>query len=304
MNHPRILLTDDNPTNLLLLEEFLGDASHPCHLPCDLSTAKDGREAITLLESHPEAFDLVLLDIMMPGMDGTEVLARMRQNDILTEIPVIFQTARTSAEEIAAGIDAGAYYYLTKPVDQNQLLAIVRSAIETSRFRRRLRHRLTSTLAGMTLITGLRLELRTMDEAGTVAALLASAFPEPEASSLGILELLYNAIEHGNLGLTYEDKGRLFLENRWEEEIAHRLGLPEYRERKASVELTRTPEELRLVITDQGNGFDWQTYLDIDPHRVTHAHGRGIAIANHTSFDTLRYVGRGNRVEATVRLRP
>ncbi|MBF0294510.1 MAG: response regulator [Magnetococcales bacterium] len=304
MNHPRILLADDNPTNLLLLEEFLRDTSHPCHLPCELRTAKDGRETLTLLESHPEAFDLVLLDIMMPDMDGMEVLARMHLNNILTEIPVIFQTARTSSEEIAAGIDAGAYYYLTKPVDQNQLLTIVRSAFESARFRKRLRHRLASTLAGMTLITGLQLELRTMEEAGTVAELLASAFPDPDASCLGILELLYNAIEHGNLGLTYEDKGRLFLENRWEEEIAHRLQLPEYRDRKASVELTRTREELRLVITDQGNGFDWQSYLDIDPHRVTHSHGRGIAIANHTSFDTLRYVAPGNRVEATVRLRP
>ncbi|MBF0127160.1 MAG: response regulator, partial [Magnetococcales bacterium] len=286
MTMPRILLTDDIPTNLLLLHEFLTDRTHPFYRPYDLVTARDGLEALTLLEAQPEQFDMVLLDIMMPGLNGMEVLSRMKAHPLLCEIPVIFQTARNSPEAFATGIQAGAYYYLTKPVDQNQLLAIIRTALENCHSRQQLKKTLGFTLHGMTLLHSLRLTLRTLDEARAAAALLAHAFPDPSCAMLGILELLYNAVEHGNLGLTYEDKTRLNREDRWDQEIADRLERSEYLDRRVCVELGRTPTELSLTITDQGVGFDWARYLQFDPRRATHTHGRGIAIANQGCFDT------------------
>ncbi|MBF0427860.1 MAG: response regulator [Magnetococcales bacterium] len=296
MHSPTLLLVDDAPLTLLLLHEFLTDTNHTCYRPYQLLTAKDGFEALELLEKTPEKFDAVLMDIMMPHMSGLELLTRMRTQPILCDIPVIFLTAKISRADFTEGIKAGAYYYLSKPVDQNHLLAILRTAIDNIQIRNELKSQLKTTFHGMTLVRSLRLECRTPIDIRATAMLLAHAFPNPEQAGIGILELLFNAVEHGNLGLTYADKTRLHEQNRWEEEVLQRLDLPENIHKYAQIELERTDTEIRMVITDHGNGFDWKSYLTFDPKRITHTHGRGIAIANSTCFDHLEYLGCGNRV--------
>jgi anti-sigma regulatory factor (Ser/Thr protein kinase) len=130
--------------------------------------------------------------------------------------------------------------------------------------------------------------------------MLASIFPNPDQTVLGISELLINAVEHGNLGVTYEDKSRLLKEDRWAEEIDRRIQLPEYRDRFVRVELSQCSKELTLWIHDEGDGFDWREYLVFSPDRATHNHGRGIAMSKSLSFDTLQYIGRGNEVICKV----
>src|SRR5262245_12315500 len=95
----------------------------------ELLTATDGAEALAIASAqHP---DLILLDIMMPKIDGIEVCRRLKADTTLPYIAIILVTARADTKDIVAGLDAGADEYLTKPVDQTALVARVKSALRT-----------------------------------------------------------------------------------------------------------------------------------------------------------------------------
>ncbi len=115
---PTILVVDDTPDNLSLMMELLkGDYR--------VKLANGGERAIKLasLEPHP---DLMLLDIMMPGMDGYEVCQRLKANPQTRDIPVIFLTARTDVDDEKRGLEIGAVDYITKPISPPIVLARVK----------------------------------------------------------------------------------------------------------------------------------------------------------------------------------
>ena len=109
-------------------------------------------------------------------------------------------------------------------------------------------------------------------------------------------------VEHGNLGITYKEKTKLIQDGAWEAELTQRLVLPQYAGRRASVMLTRDNNEIRFVVADQGDGFDWKPFMEFSPDRAFDPHGRGISMARMLSFDNIEYQGNGNTVLATVKL--
>jgi DNA-binding response OmpR family regulator len=117
-----ILIVDDEPKNIQLLGSLLREKGYRVEF------ALDGAKALTWLEDKP--FDLVLLDIMMPGMDGYEVCRRIKENLSTRHIPVIFLTARTETDDIVKGFDAGGSDYVTKPFKTPELLARVKVHVE------------------------------------------------------------------------------------------------------------------------------------------------------------------------------
>jgi class 3 adenylate cyclase/CheY-like chemotaxis protein len=120
-NPPRILIVDDNETNRDILCTRLGTQGY------ELLQAADGEEALAAArDKHP---DLILLDIMMPKLDGMEVCRRLKADANLPYIAIILVTARADTKDIVAGLEAGADEYLTKPVDQTALVARVKSAL-------------------------------------------------------------------------------------------------------------------------------------------------------------------------------
>ncbi|MEP0234613.1 fused response regulator/phosphatase [Roseibium sp.] len=143
--------------------------------------------------------------------------------------------------------------------------------------------------------------IRTMQDAEELTTRLAAQYPEPDAVRTGIWELLANAIEHGNLAIRHEEKTELLLANKLNNEIEARLSLPVFRDRRVQVEFEKSGSQIKLKITDEGEGFDFQTYLDGEA-RLDAPNGRGIAIAQKLSFDDLIYRGKGNIVEAVVEL--
>ena len=147
-----------------------------------------------------------------------------------------------------------------------------------------------------------RFELRTLDEARHLAELLAYAFPDPSRARLGLTELFVNGVEHGNLNLSYAEKSALLNTGTLDCEIARRLALPDYAQKRVRVSLDRTEAALRISITDEGKGFDWRQYLDLDITQSADGHGRGIAMAKTIGFDELDYRGCGNQVVASTRL--
>jgi len=121
---PRILLVDDTPMNLAALSSALRPESDM------IQTAEDGEAAWAVLDADP-TFDLVLLDLMMPRLDGLGLMRRMKEDPRFRQVPVILQTADAAPERIAEGIRAGAFYYLTKPLNLQVLRSVVRAALES-----------------------------------------------------------------------------------------------------------------------------------------------------------------------------
>src|SRR5689334_22132064 len=105
---PRILIVDDQPMNVDILKTRLAVHGY------ELLTATDGAEALAIASTqHP---DLILLDIMMPRIDGIEVCKRLKADASLPFMPIFMVTAKADSKDIVAGLDAGADEYLTKPV--------------------------------------------------------------------------------------------------------------------------------------------------------------------------------------------
>jgi len=295
-SRPSILIVDDEPMNIRFIAEILKDEDYK------ISIAVTGEEAWNLLDRSPDEFDAVLLDRTMPGIDGMEVLLRMKQHDMLKTVPVIFQTARTKKEDILEGIQAGAYYYLTKPYEEETLRAVVKTSIADHEQFRSLLEETQQTIDALAMMRQGCFEPHSLEDVNTLAALLAKICPDPDKVVLGLWELMLNALEHGNLGISYDEKSSLVNRNQWRKEVDRRLSLPENASKTVSVSYNKSPDEITFLIEDMGNGFDWRPYLEMSYERVFDAHGRGIAIASIHSFDTLEYLGSGNRVRAVINL--
>ncbi len=122
----RVLAVDDNAINLAVIQNHL--AAHGI----SVTTASSGRAALARIEQE-KAFDLVLVDVMMPEMTGYELTERIRREYPANELPVVLITARTQVAELVKGFEAGANDYLTKPFSRSELLARIRTHIELSR---------------------------------------------------------------------------------------------------------------------------------------------------------------------------
>ncbi len=120
-NPPRILVVDDNATNRDILTTRLKAHGY------ETLQAADGEEALAAVKQHRP--DLILLDVMMPNLDGIETCRRLKGDDTFPFLPIILVTARADSKDIVAGLEAGADEYLTKPVDQAALVARVRSVL-------------------------------------------------------------------------------------------------------------------------------------------------------------------------------
>lgn len=296
MDSPVILVVDDEPLNLDIIEEFLtgnGDAYV-------VETANDGVEAMEKLEADPNRYDVVLLDRMMPRMSGMEVLEKMSAHHELKYIPVILQTAKVSREDILEGLKAGAYYYLTKPFTSDILHSVVKTAVKDRGFNKALLASLNVTRSSVKLMQNARFKFQNLEDVQAVSSLVACTCDEADKIALGLSELMINAIEHGNLGIGYEEKSELRKQDLWEKEINKRLSFPDNQEKFAYLDVENSPEMVVFTISDQGDGFNWEDFLDFDTTRVMDNHGRGIAMANKLYFSTLEYMGKGNIVRISV----
>jgi two-component system, sensor histidine kinase and response regulator len=118
-SEPAILIVDDNPQNLQVLGKILQENKY------EIEFAINGEVALVWLKKRQ--FDLILLDINMPGMNGFEVCRKIRSNPVMNNVPVIFLSADTDRESILKGFEFGAQDYVTKPFDSRELLARVRT---------------------------------------------------------------------------------------------------------------------------------------------------------------------------------
>ena len=121
MDRKKILLVDDSSTVLLMERMILSKSDY------DVVTARDGLEGLE--KARAERPDLILMDVIMPRMDGFEAVRQLRQEDATREIPVIMVTTRGELQSVEAGYESGCNEYVTKPINGLELLAKVKSCL-------------------------------------------------------------------------------------------------------------------------------------------------------------------------------
>lgn len=295
-------MVDDDPDDRLLLERAIRriDGAR-AGLELEVESAADGAEALAILRDRPHQFDVLISDRNMPRMGGLELLRAVKSESATADLAVILVTAAAAREEIIEGIAAGAYHYLAKPVDGDVLAAMVTATLTEAERTRELHQQIAVGVLAAELMESGSFRFRTPEEATQLGAFLATAFPDPGRVVTGLTELLVNAVEHGNLEISYQEKGRLNLDGRWRQEVEARLADPAFARRRAEVAVRRGEDGVAVTITDQGPGFDPTPFLVFDPARAFDNHGRGIALARALSFDDLEYRDGGRTVIATVR---
>jgi DNA-binding response OmpR family regulator/anti-sigma regulatory factor (Ser/Thr protein kinase) len=290
----RILVVDDEPMNLEIIGDVLDD---PSYLVSNAANGEIAWQAMLAAESPPQ---LLVLDRMMPVMDGIELLKRIKAEPRFAGIPVIMQSAASSSSDIAEGVAAGAWYYLPKPYAPRDLLTIVRAALEEVAEREAANLVVRNRRSVLDLLDVAEFEFHTLKEAADLAYSLAGLCPDPVSAAIGLSELMVNAVEHGNLRIGYAEKSEMRRNEVWEQEVEVRLSDPVLGARRARVVFRRMPDQLTFTISDEGEGFDWRSYLEFAPERAFDPNGRGIAMARLASFASLDYRDRGNIVVATI----
>ena len=296
-----VLAIDDEELNLGLIEEWLGKSRYV------VLTAPNGERGLELLDANLGEVDIVLLDRMMPGMDGIEVLKRIKADERTRHIPVIMQTAAAASHQIIEGIEAGVHYYLTKPFDQHTLLSIVGSAAHIVQAFKQFNEELFNNISMLDCMESSSFVLQTLEQSRRLSIYLGKTCPNSKRGkgftehSFAFSEIITNAIEHGNYGITYDEKTELLKEgvDAWINEIAKRQ--LQYNDKRVRVSYVKTESEIVVRILDEGGGFDWERYMDIDPYRASDNHGRGIALSA-LIFDGLTYEQGGREAVCRIKI--
>ncbi len=289
-----VLAVEDDQFSMKFLEAQISNLEHK------MLTAENGQEALSVLKQNIGKIDVVLMDREMPVMDGLKAVKRMKDDPTLRNIPVIMVTGADSTQEMREGLDAGVFYYLTKPVEEDMLRSVLAAAVREAKQSKILSEELGKHKASFDLIDTAKFKFQTLAQAESLSAFIANCFPDPQRVLAGIGELLINAVEHGNLGITYAEKTELIDAGTWRAEVERRQGLPQNENKFATATVAHKDNGTYVVIEDQGDGFDWKNFLKIDPARAGDNHGRGIAQANSVSFDKLTYNEKGNQAVAFV----
>ncbi len=264
--------------------------------------ADDGDTAWDMMQAQD--YDVILLDRIMPRVDGLTFLKRIKADSRWSATPVILQTADCTQKQILQGIEAGAYYYLLKPYEPKMLRTLVGTVVSELAKRACLKNASAHLQGTLLLFEHGELHFRTLDEACAIAATMASLCQDGTNAGTGLMELLVNAVEHGNLGITYKEKSHLLLNGEWDTEVAHRLQQAPWSSRYARLSFRRDGDTVEFTIADEGEGFDWQPYMKLDANRAFDLHGRGVAMANLMSFRSLEYRGSGNTAIARAEASP
>lgn len=289
----KILVIDDDPIIHKMLNFSLREQD------IVIEHCNSASEAQEYLSKGNLELSTLILDWEMPGMSGIEFLDWIKEENRYKDIPVIMLTSNNSKEDVKRGIDSGAYYYLIKPPNKDLLISIVNAAIFDFNNVRTLNLQIKEAQNPFTNLEKGIFKIKHMDDAQRMSVYIANSCPNPE-EALIISELLTNAIEHGNLGITYDEKSQLIDDNILFDEIDKRLGMPEFSDKFAKVIYTKNEEQILIRIEDEGIGFDYKKYLHFDANRVFDNHGRGIAMAN--SVMNVKYKGKGNIVEVKIPL--
>ena len=289
------MLVDDDSINLALLSAYFEETDY------QITRAKDGVEALKIILKHPgNYFSAYLFDYKMPNKDGVTLLKELKADPRYEMVPAILQTSADSHEDINRGIQAGAFYYLLKPFSKKHLFSIVDAAVNGFANHQKILSNTHNQIERTRLLKSAHFNYKTIGQAKNLSHTLAYLTPKPQKVAIGLFELLVNAVEHGNLGIGYQEKSKLIHSGQLQTEIQRRLKLDAYKDKLVDVVIEREASKLTITITDMGDGFDSTPYLDFSIERAMDNHGRGIMMASKLSFDHVQFSEKGNTVRCTI----
>lgn len=295
MANPKVLLIDDTPAALKLLTLIFGS------LNWDYDTAQDGEQALEKILAQPaDTYSIIVSDWLMPKIDGLELLKQIKADPQRRHIPVILQTALADKASTQKGLKEGAFYYLTKPLDLELVQSVALSALKDANIHKRLRTELNKITYSFNTVEHAEFRFQTRQQAQGLATLIAGIAQDPEEAVVGLFELMINAIEHGNLEISYDEKTQLISNNSLMEEVENRLAQAPFNERFATLEIRNLDQQFQVTITDMGKGFDFENYLEFSIERALDNHGRGIMMAMNAGFEEVEYQLGGRQVQCTL----
>ncbi len=292
----KILVVEDDEATREVMVMGLRGLGH------ETAVASDGRAGLQLFNAFKP--DIVFADIQMPVMNGLEMLEKLRKID--NEALVIINTTLDSPEYTLQALRLKANDYLVKPVLIRDIVAILDKYSDV------LQHR-TIDREVLGMISRRELCMEIGNDLTLLGKIVDRLLLETEAAvkpndrlgiRLGLMEILINAIEHGNLAITYEEKSHAIESgpDGLEKLVEMRMHNSPYQDRRVKIEFSLTRERCEWRVTDQGAGFDFENLPDPnDPENLVKCHGRGILLAR-LQFDECVFLGNGNQVHMIKRL--
>ncbi len=179
MKKHKILIVDDNLKNVQILANFLRDFY-------SIIFATNGKNAISIVQNKKEGIDLILLDVMMPEIDGFEVCRILKANDDTKSIPIIFVTAKSDQDSIRMGFELGSVDYITKPFNSQELLARVNTHLTLRDYQKDLEERVQREIEERLKQQSILIQQSKMAELGNLIGIISHQWKQP-ITVLGML---------------------------------------------------------------------------------------------------------------------
>ncbi|NVK18294.1 MAG: ATP-binding protein [Methylocystaceae bacterium] len=288
-----LIVMEDSPYKTALCENLLQNGFTP-------SPVNNLTDIHPLLNDASQKIATVVVMIPEEKSEFERNIRQLKRNDVAKYIPFIGIAASGSdADEVSR---QPFFHIIHQPMEDKVLIHTLEAAQSDFKRYNALLCEVNTRTSAIGLIQSGSFRLQTLHQAEALTTMLSLACPEPSIVALGLSEILVNAIEHGNLDISYHMKSSLLENGLWEEEINKRLSLPEFKDKFVEIKFIRSKDKITIIVTDEGKGFDWRKFIEKDPAKNTDKHGRGIAIAIAMGFSQLSYNEKGNQVTATINL--
>ncbi len=289
---PRVLVVDDQEALRTLLARLLEREGF------DPIQAENGAQAVEMYKSESPL--VVVSDIMMPKMDGLALLNEIRRID--RNATVILMTGQGNEDVLLKALRGGATNFFKKPFNVRELIEEIRKVVEF-----RLEAARSSLFSPLLVEETKTFVLPRADSPffpviNQITLQLPCILPAEDILNLkiGIEEVITNAIEHGNLGITYEAKAKAISEGRLADLIAEKGRESDEAGRCVRISSRLAPDHFEITIRDDGRGFDWKNLPAVEPENLLAFNGRGIFLTK-IYFDEVSFNNSGN--EVTLRKR-
>lgn len=254
-------------------------------------------DSLDILVNDPHFYDLIIITAHVKAEDKIKFIHTVQSCSDLRFLTIAVEVENLNSSELDVYIKAGARYCFDQDDPEFELLVIKKALLDSDKIKS-----IPTDLNIMDTVTDASFTFKTLEEAKALGNFIASGCPNPKLARLGIIELFINAVEHGNLEIDYHEKTKIYDKNNWEKHIKEKLNLPENKDKVVTVHYTKSPNEIKLRIEDQGKGFEWKKFQELSDSRKLDIHGRGVFLATSLSFSTLEYEGKGNIVNAKIKM--
>lgn len=286
----RVLIADDEKPIRSVLSKFL--AKQNIQSDC----ASSGQEALQLLQEGE--YDFLITDLMMPGMDGLELLQRVKTAN--RNIPVAIITGFGTLDLAIQALRFGAIDFIKKPFDFKSIARLLTKVFDRQK-------REASYQDAIALMTEASFVLPNdtsiLESAGRIAAKQFEGKPEYDGVYLALIEALTNAMEHGNLEIHQTDKIEAMTSGSYYETERERLADPEFSDRRIYLRIETSNAAVTYKIRDEGKGFNWRELPDpTSPENLFSVGGRGVMLLR-CYMDEVSWNESGNEITMVKKLK-